>query len=268
MSGGSRGIGLAILVECARRGANSVLLAKTAEEDPRLPGTVHTAVREIEAVGGSAVAFVGDVREDEDIQGAVDLAVSEFGGVDIVINNASALNITGTEELSPKRYDLMQDVNSRGTFMLTRTALPWLKKSDDAQVLTLSPPLNLNPHWLGRFPAYMLSKYGMTLLTLGFAAELRDVGIRANCLWPQSTVATAAVKNLLADETDSHRARSPQIMADAAVGVLTDPDRPTGQTIIDVDAVTRLGIEDLSRYGGGADPELDFFVDAAETAGD
>jgi citronellol/citronellal dehydrogenase len=261
MSGGSRGIGLAILLATARAGANAVLLAKTDQPDPRLPGTVHTAVEEIEAAGGRAVAVVGDVREEADVQRAVSTAVEHFGGVDVVVNNASALNLAGTLELTPKRYDLMQQINAKGTFLLTRAALPHLFESDDPQIVTLGPPINLAPEWLGKFPSYALSKYSMTLLTLGFAAEFADRGVRANCLWPQTTISTAAVQNLLGGEAASRRARTPEIMGDAAVALLTDPRRPTGEVVLDVDALRRAGITDLSRYGDSDDLELDFFVD-------
>jgi citronellol/citronellal dehydrogenase len=261
MSGGSRGIGLAILLAAAKAGANAVLLAKTDRPDPRLPGTVHTAVEEIEAAGGRAVAVVGDVREEDDVQRAVSSAVEHFGGVDVVVNNASALNLTGTLELTPKRYDLMQQINAKGTFQLTRAALPHLLESQDPQILTLGPPINLRPEWLGRFPSYALSKYGMTLLTLGFAAEFADRGVRANCLWPQTTISTAAVQNLLGGEEASRRARSPEIMGDAAVALLTDPQRPSGEVVLDVEALRRAGITDLSPYGDSDDLELDFFVD-------
>jgi citronellol/citronellal dehydrogenase len=261
MSGGSRGIGLAILLAAAREGANAVLLAKTDEPDPRLPGTVHTAVAEIEAAGGAAVAVVGDVRVEEDVERAVATAVERFGGVDVVVNNASALNLAGTLDLTPKRYDLMQQINSRGTFLLSRAALPHLARSADGQIVTLSPPINLAPHWLGKFPAYALSKMGMTLLTLGFAAEFAEQGVRANCLWPQTTIATAAVVNLLGGADAATRARTPEIMGDAAVALLTDAERPSGRIFLDVEALARAGVTDLTPYGGTDDPELDFFVD-------
>ena len=260
MSGGSRGIGLAILLAAARSGASAVLLAKTGQPHPRLPGTVHTAVEEITAAGGKAVAVVGDVRAEEDVERAVATAVRNFGGIDIVINNASVLNLTGTADLTTKQFDLIQQVNSRATFLLTRAALPHLRNSADAQVLTLSPPINLAPHWLGKFPSYMMSKYGMTLLTLGFAAELADLGVRANCLWPQTTIATSAVINLLG-ESEAARSRTPDIMADAAITLLTDPAKPTGRALIDVDVLAAAGVTDLSGYGGTDHPELDFFVD-------
>ena len=261
MSGGSRGIGLAILLAAAKAGANAVLLAKTDRPDPRLPGTVHTAVAEVEEAGGRAVAVVGDVREEDDVQRAVSSAVEHFGGVDVVVNNASALNLTGTLELTPKRYDLMQQINAKGTFQLTRAALPHLLESQDPQILTLGPPINLKPEWLGKFPSYALSKYGMTLLTLGFAAEFADRGVRANCLWPQTMISTAAVANLLGGEEASRRARSPEIVGDAAVALLTDPQRPSGEVVLDVEALRRAGITDLSPYGDSDDLELDFFVD-------
>lgn len=266
MSGGSRGIGLAILLAAARRGANSVILAKTDQPDPRLPGTVHTAVAEIEQAGGRAVAVVGDVRVEQDVDRAVATAVSTFGGVDIVVNNASALNMSGTADVTPKRYDLMQSINSRGTYLLTRAALDHLKASDDAQVLTLSPPINLDPKWLGEFPPYMLSKYGMSLLTLGWAHEFAGDGIRANCLWPRTTIATAAVVNLLGGDDAGRRARTPEIMADAAVAVLTDPARPTGQTFIDDEVLAAHGVTDLAPYGASEHNDIDFFIEGTDPA--
>ena len=177
VSGGSRGIGLAIALGAAEQGANVVLLAKTSEPHPKLPGTVHTAVADVEAAGGKGVAVVGDVRKEEDVQRAVDAAVDHFGGVDIVINNASAIATEPTEELAAKKFDLMMDINVRGTFLLTKAALPHLRKSPNAHVITLAPPLNMSPHWLGAHPSYTLSKYGMTLLSLGWAAEYADSGI-------------------------------------------------------------------------------------------
>lgn len=263
MSGGSRGIGLAILVEAARAGANAVILAKTDQPDPRLPGTVRTAVEAIEEAGGSAVAVVGDVRVEADVERAVAVAVDRFGGVDICVNNASAISLLGTDDVSVKRFDLMQSVNSRGTFLLTRACLPHLKVSGHAHVLTLSPPINLAPRWLGAHPAYTISKYGMTLLTLGWAVEYADFGIAANCLWPQTTIATAAVVNVLGGEDLAARSRSPQIMADAAVAVLSRaPAEQTGRTLVDAEVLADAGVSDLGVYGGGEHPELDIFVDA------
>jgi citronellol/citronellal dehydrogenase len=264
MSGGSRGIGLAILVAAARHGANAVLLAKTDKPDPRLPGTVHTAVAEIEAAGGKAVAVVGDVREEHDVDRAVATAVAHFGGVDICVNNAGAIDKSGTADLSVKRFDLMQQVNVRGAFLLTRACLPYLRQSDHAHVLSLSPPLNLAPNWLGRFPAYTASKYAMTLLTLGWAAEFAADGIAADCLWPQTRIATAVIKNLMGGDEALAGARDPAIMADAAVRLLAEPPSAgTGRTLLDAEVLAASGVTDLSQYGGGAHPTLDLYVDPA-----
>ncbi|EHI11833.1 SDR family oxidoreductase [Mycolicibacterium thermoresistibile] len=266
ISGASRGIGLAIAVGAARRGANVVLLAKTAEPHPKLAGTVHTAVAEIEAAGGKAVPVVGDVRREEDVQRAVDTAVEHFGGVDICVNNASAIATEPTEQLSAKKFDLMQQINIRGTFLLTRACLPHLRKSAAGHVLTISPPLNMNPHWLGAHPSYTLSKYGMTLLSLGWAneytAERGGAHIGFSCLWPQTYIATAAVTNLADGQDLVKRSRSPEIMADAAVEILSRPPAEVnGNCYIDADVLTAAGITDLTRYGGGDDPIIDIFVD-------
>jgi citronellol/citronellal dehydrogenase len=262
VSGGSRGIGLAIALGAAKHGANVVLLAKTAEPHPKLPGTVHTAVADVEAAGGKGVAVVGDVRKEEDVQRAVDAAVEHFGGIDIVINNASAIATEPTEELSAKKFDLMMDINVRGTFLLTKAALPHLRKSANAHVVTLAPPLNMNPHWLGAHPTYTLSKYGMTLLSLGWAAEYADAGVGFSCLWPETYIATAAVTNLADGDKMAARSRSPEIMADAAVEILSRPPADVnGKCFIDSAVLAETGLTDLSRYGGGDDPILDIFVD-------
>lgn len=263
VSGGSRGIGLAIALGAARRGANVVLLAKTAEPHPKLPGTVHTAVAEVEAAGGKGVAVVGDVRKEEDVARAVETAVEHFGGVDIVINNASAISTDPTESLSAKKFDLMMDINIRGTFLLTKAALPHLRKSTNGQVLTLAPPMNMNPYWLGAHPSYTLSKYGMTLLSLGWAAEYADTGIGFSCLWPETYIATAAVTNLADGDKMASQSRSPEIMADAAVEILSRPAAEVnGQTFVDSEVLTASGVTDLSRYGGGDNPIIDIFIDA------
>lgn len=262
VSGGSRGIGLAIALGAAQQGANVVLLAKTAEPHPKLPGTVYTAVADVEAVGAKAVAVVGDVRKEEDVQRAIDAAVQTFGGVDIVINNASAIATEPTEQLAAKKFDLMMDINVRGTFLLTKAALPHLRKSGNAHVITLAPPLNLNPYWLGAHPTYTVSKYGMTLLSLGWAQEYADAGIGFSCLWPETYIATSAVTNLAGGDNLASSARSPQIMADAAVQILTGPAKDAnGQTYIDADVLRAAGVTDLSHYGGGDDPIWDIFVD-------
>lgn len=264
MSGGSRGIGLAILTQAARLGANAVILAKTDQPNPRLPGTIHTAVEAIEQAGGSAVGVIGDVRNAEDVQRAADRAVAEFGGVDICVNNASAMTQTGSIDLPTKKLDLMLQINVRGTALLTQACLPHLKRSPNPHILTLSPPLNLAQHWMGRFPAYTMSKYAMTLLTLGWAAEFVEEGISANCLWPQTRIATAVVKNLLGGEEAVRKSRDPQIMADAAASIVTRPRGSlTGQTLIDADVLRDAGVTDLSPYGG-TDLTLDLYVDPAE----
>jgi citronellol/citronellal dehydrogenase len=271
ISGASRGIGLAIALAAARRGANVVLLAKTAEPHPKLPGTVHTAVAEIEAAGGKAVAVVGDVRNEDDVARTVDTAVERFGGVDIAVNNASAIATEPTEQLAAKKFDLMMDINVRGTFLLTKAALPHLKQSaartrgaetGRAHVLTLAPPINMNPHWLGAHPVYTLSKYGMTLLSLGWAAEHADTGIGFSCLWPETYIATSAVANLADGDTLAARSRDPQIMGDAAVEIFSRaPAAVNGRCFIDSGVLAEAGHTDLSRYGGGDDPILDIFVD-------
>jgi citronellol/citronellal dehydrogenase len=262
ISGASRGIGLAIAIGAARQGANVVLLAKTAEPHPKLPGTVHTAVAEIEAAGGKGVAVVGDVRKEEDVQRAVDTAVEHFGGVDICVNNASAIATEPTEQLAAKKFDLMMDINVRGTFLLTKACLPHLRKSASAHVLTLAPPLNMTPYWLGAHPSYTLSKYGMTLLSLGWAAEYADAGIGFACPWPETYIATAAVTNLAGGDELAARSRNPEIMGDAAVEIFSRPAAEVnGQCYIDSAVLADAGATDLSRYGGGDDPILDIFVD-------
>ncbi|KXP02541.1 SDR family oxidoreductase [Tsukamurella tyrosinosolvens] len=264
MSGGSRGIGLAVAVALAERGANVVLLAKTDDPDPRLPGTIHTAVAEIDAAAGrkgAAVGVVGDLRSDDNIARLVSTAVERFGGIDVCVNNASVLSTTPTAEITMNRYDLTQQVNTRGTFALTKACLPHLERAEEGRVVTLSPPLNLSPDWLGRYPAYMLGKYGMSLLTMGFAAEFADLGIAANCLWPETTIATAAVQNLLGGDEATAHARSPQIMADAAAVLLAQPLSVTGRCFLDAELVRGAGVADLRPYGGAEPIDYDLFVD-------
>ena len=261
MSGGSRGIGLAIARRLAREGANVTILAKTDTPHPRLEGTVHTAVEEIRAAGGGALGVVGDVRDDDAIARAVEGAVAEFGGIDVVVNNASVIDLAPSEVLPTKRYDLMQDVNVRGTFMLTRAAVPHLRRSDRAHVLSLSPPVNLDPKWLGAFPGYMVAKYGMTLATLGFAHEYAGDRIAANTLWPRTTIQTAAVANVLGGAELMRRSRTPDIYADAAALVLArDPGSLTGQTLIVEDVLAEAGVRDLARYSPGV-PEDELYPD-------
>ena len=262
MSGGSRGIGLAIALAAARQGANVILLAKTDVPDPRLPGTIHTAAAEIEAAGGKALAVVGDVRDEASTLRAVEQGVERFGGIDIVVNNASAIDLSGTADLTAKKFDLMQQIQMRGTFLLTKAALPHLRESKNAHILSLSPPLNMAPHWLGAHPGYTLAKYGMSLLTLSWAEEFREVGIGAYTLWPETMIATAAVQNILGGDEGMHRARTPEIMADSAAILLAKPAAEvSGRSYIDVDVLREAGITDLSPYGGGPDVVLDLFVD-------
>ncbi|MET1059552.1 MAG: NAD(P)-dependent oxidoreductase [Nocardioides sp.] len=268
MSGGSRGIGLAIAKRAARDGANVVLLAKTAEPHPKLEGTVHTAAAEIEEAGGQALAVVGDVRNDGDVADAVAAAVDRFGGIDIVVNNASALDLGSTRDISMKKYDLMQDINARGTFLLSKTALPHLEQSDHAHILTLSPPLDLRPKWAGTYLAYTMAKYGMSLVTLGLAEELRGAGIAANSLWPRTTIATAAIANLLGGDEAIAGSRTPEIMSDAAYAVLVrDPRTCTGNFFLDDEVLAEEGVTDLSAYravAGDGPLMADLFLDPPE----
>ncbi|HEX3337230.1 MAG TPA: NAD(P)-dependent oxidoreductase [Jatrophihabitans sp.] len=259
MSGGSRGIGLAIAVRAARDGANVTLIAKTDEPDPRLPGTIHTAAEEIQAAGGAALPIVGDIRDEESVATAVARTVDTFGGIDIVVNNASAINLSNIGDLPAKRYDLMLDINARGTFVLTSLALPHLAQAVNAHVLTLSPPLNLDRKWLAAHAPYTVSKYAMTMLTLGVAESRRTDGIAANCLWPRTLIATAAVQNLVGGDQAMAAARRPEIMADAAHAILVRPaGECTGNTFVDDDVLRATGVTDFSgyRYGPGSDDDL------------
>jgi citronellol/citronellal dehydrogenase len=265
VSGGSRGIGLAIATRAARDGANVALIAKTGEPHPKLEGTVHTAAAEIEAAGGLALPIVGDIRDDASVEEAVARTVEAFGGIDICVNNASAINLAGTEAMDMKRYDLMQDINTRGTYLVTKACIPHLRGAPNAHVLTMSPPISLQPRWLGPHVAYTIAKYGMSLCTLGFAEELRADGIAANALWPRTLVATAAVQNLLGGDQAMARSRRPEIVADAAHAVFTRDSRTcTGNLFLVEDVLAEEDVTDLSAYSyGGSDAELqaDLFVD-------
>ncbi len=264
MSGGSRGIGLAIAKKIAADGANVAILAKTDQPHPKLPGTIHTAAAEIEEAGGNALAVVGDVRNEESVANAVAQTVEKFGGIDIVVNNASAINLAPMFDLEPKRLDLMIDIEIRGTFLLTRASLPHLRESDHAHVLTLSPPLSTDPKWLKGHSAYTVAKYGMTMLTLGVAQDEASHGIAANCLWPRTLIATAAVQNLLGGDAAMSAARTPDIYADAAYEIVKrDPAECTGNTYIDDEVLAEAGITDLDKYVGDPNGELalDLFVD-------
>ena len=249
MSGGSRGIGLAIALRAARDGANIALLAKTDTPHPKLEGTVHSAAEQIRAAGGNALPIVGDVRNDDDVIEAVLKTQGEFGGIDVVVNNASVIDLSRSMDLPAKKYDLMQDVNVRGTFMLSRTAAPVLADAENPHILSLSPPLNLDPKWLGAHTGYTLAKYGMTMVTLGMASEFARLGIAANTLWPRTTIATAAVQFALGGDTMMKVSRTPEIYADAAYEVLLQPSREyTGQTLIVEEVLEAAGITDFSGY--------------------
>lgn len=258
MSGGSRGIGLAIALRAARDGANVALIAKTDKPDPRLPGTIHTAAAEIEAAGGKALPIVGDIREDGQVEAAVARTVETFGGVDIVVNNASAINLATIGDLPAKRYDLMLDINARGTFLLSSLCLPHLVQAANPHVLTLSPPLSLDRRWLRHAP-YTVSKYAMTMLTLGIAESYAEQGVAANCLWPRTTIATAAIQNILGGEAAMAVSRRPEIVADAAREVLIKPAKEyTGQCLIDDEVLRAAGVTDFApyRYEGVAEEQL------------
>jgi citronellol/citronellal dehydrogenase len=249
MSGGSRGIGLAIALRAARDGANIALLAKTDSPHPKLEGTVHSAAEQIRAAGGQALPIVGDVRNDDDVTEAVLKTEGEFGGIDIVLNNASVIDLSRSLDLSAKKYDLMQDVNVRGTFMLSRAAVPILKDSANPHILSLSPPLNLSPKWLGAHTGYTMAKYGMTMATLGMAAEFAKLGIAANTLWPATTIATAAVQFALGGDAMMKVSRTPEVYADAAYEVFLKPAGDyTGQTLIVEDVLREAGVTDFSGY--------------------
>ncbi|MGY4711514.1 SDR family oxidoreductase [Mycolicibacterium sp. CBM1] len=249
ITGGSRGIGLAIAIRAAQDGANIAFVAKTDVPDPRLPGTVHTAAAAIEEAGGRALPIVGDIRDEDVVAEAVAKAYKHFGGIDIVVNNASAIALSGFGDLSMKRYDLIQSINARGTFAVISAALPHLLESPHAHVLTLSPPLNPDPRWLAEYAPYTISKYGMTMLTLGLAEQYRSHPLSANCLWPKTLIGTAAVQNIVAADGGLQSSRRPEIMADAAALVLGQaPGAATGQTLIDEDLLRASGVSDFGRY--------------------
>ena len=263
MSGGSRGIGLAIALRAARDGANIALMAKTDAPHPKLEGTVHSAAEQIRAAGGQALPIVGDVRNDDDITEAVLKTQGEFGGIDIVVNNASVIDLSGSLDLAAKTYDLMQDVNVRGTFMLSRAALPILKDAENPHILSLSPPLNTTPRWLGAHTAYSMAKFGMTMATLGLAAEFAKDGVAANTLWPETTIATAAVQFALGGDRMMKVSRTPEVYADAAYEVMLQPAREyTGQTLIVEDVLRAAGVTDFSGYAAIAGtPDSALFPD-------
>lgn len=264
ITGGSRGIGKAIALRLAREGAHIVIGAKTTEPHPKLEGTIYTAAEEIEAAGGKCLPLQLDIRDDQAIQKAVEQAAQHFGGIDILINNASAINLSPTEALEPKRYDLMHSINVRGTFMMSRACIPYLKKSTNAHILNLSPPINLNPKWLGQHLAYTMSKYGMSMVALGLADELKKYKIGVNALWPQTTIATAAVQNLLGGDFLIQKSRTPDIVADAAYLILSrEATSCTGNFFIDEEVLKEEGITDFGKYAVNPSESLmkDIFLD-------
>ena len=263
ITGATRGIGLAIAKRAAADGANIAVIGKTDRPDPRLPGTIHTAVEEINRAGGRAIACLCDIRFEEQIRAAVDTTVATFGGIDILVNNASAIHLSGTLATPLKRYDLMHAVNVRGTFLCSQACLPHLLNAVNPHILNISPPLNLEPQWLAPHLAYTMAKYGMSLCVLGMAEEFQDQGVAVNALWPKTVIATAAVQNLLGGETVIQRARQPEIMADAAYEIVTRRSRAcTGNFFIDEEVLRAAGVTNFDSYSVSPAAELiqDFFL--------
>ncbi len=249
ITGASRGIGLAIGLRAARDGANIVIAAKTAQPHPKLQGTIFTAADEIRAAGGNALPLEVDIRFEDQVQEAFQKAAEAFGGLDILVNNASAINLSGTQSLDMKRYDLMHGVNTRGTFLCSKHAIPYLKKAENPHVLNISPPLNFEARWFAPHVAYSMAKFGMSLCVLGMAEEFRSDGIAFNALWPRTTIATAAIENLLGGDRVVRLSRKPAIMADAAYVVLNRPSREfTGNFFIDDEVLAGQGVTDLRPY--------------------
>jgi citronellol/citronellal dehydrogenase len=264
ITGASRGIGKAIALKLAKEGVNIIIAAKSVEENPKLGGTIFSAAKEIEDAGGKAFPVQCDIRFEDQIQAAIDKAVAQFGGIDIVINNASAISLTTTEQTESKRFDLMHDINVRGTFFVTKACIPHLKKSANAHILTLSPPINLDPKWLAGHVAYTITKFSMSMMAIGWAAELKQYRIASNALWPRTTIDTAAVRNLLGGEVLAKMSRTTDILADAAFYILNKPSADcTGNCFIDEDVMAKEGITDLSHYNvvPGATLYRDLYVD-------
>jgi len=267
ITGGSRGIGLAIALRAARDGANVAIAAKTAEPHPKLPGTIHSAAAEIEAAGGKALPLLVDVRDEDAVKQAVEKTAARFGGIDVCVNNASAINLSPSETIDMKRFDLIQSINMRGAFVASRACIPYLRNSANPHILTLSPPLKMRADWFARHLPYTLSKYGMSMVMLGLSSELADDGIACNCLWPRTTIATAAVEFALGGEVMLRKSRRPEIMADAAYAMLTKPSRTyTGKFMIDDDVLAAEGVTDFAAYRYDPTQALlaDIFVDPTE----
>ena len=263
VSGASRGIGLAIAKRAAQDGANIILAAKTAEPHPKLPGTIYTAADEIIEAGGKALPVVCDIRDEENVRNAVNKGAEEFGGIDICINNVSAIQLTGTLQTDMKRYDLMNQINARGTFLVSKVCLPHLIKSDNPHILNLSPPLDMDPKWFGPHVAYTIAKFGMSLCVLGMAEEFKEEGVAVNALWPRTAIATAAIKNALGGDEVMNISRTPEIMGDAAYVILTKNSKEfTGNFCIDDNLLAENGVTDFSQYAEVPFDQLapDFFV--------
>lgn len=263
ITGASRGIGLAIGLRAAKDGANVVIAAKTSEPHPKLPGTIYTAAEEIEAAGGKALPLVVDVRDEEAVKGAIEKTVETFGGLDIVVNNASAISLTPTSITDMKRFDLMHQINTRGTFMVSKYAIPHLEKAENPHILMLSPPLDMQEKWFAPHVAYSLAKYGMSICVLGLAGELRPKGIAVNALWPRTTIATSAVRNMLGGDEIVQASRTPQILADAAYAIFQKPSRSfSGHFLIDDVFLSGEGVKDFEKYRVDPSKSLipDFFV--------
>ena len=263
ITGASRGIGLAIALRAARDGANIVVAAKTEVPHPKLPGTIYTAAEEIERAGGTALPLVVDIRSEDVVRKAVEQTMERFGGIDILVNNASAIYLAGTLETPMKRFDLMHQVNVRGTYLCSQVCIPHLKNAGNPHILNLSPPLNMETRWFAPHVAYTMAKYGMSMCVLGMAEELKPAGIAVNALWPRTTIATAAVQNLLGGDEIMRRSRKPDIVADAAHWILTqDSVSTSGNFFVDEDVLARAGVTDLDHYAVDPGAELipDFFL--------
>jgi citronellol/citronellal dehydrogenase len=263
ITGATRGIGKAIALRLAREGANIIIAAKSVEENTKLGGTIFSAAKEVEAAGGKALAVQCDIRFEEQIQRAIEKGVEKFGGIDILVNNASAISLTSTEQTIPKRFDPMHDINVRGTFLVTKACIPFLKKSVNPHILTLSPPLNPDPKWFDKHVAYTITKYSMSMMTIGWAKEFQKDRIAANGLWPRTTIDTAAVRNILGGEMLAKMSRTPDILADAAYYILRQPSPEcTGNLFIDEQVLAKEGITDLGKYSvvPGATLYNDLFV--------
>lgn len=263
ITGASRGIGKAIALRAAQDGANIAIVAKTKEPHPKLPGTVYSSVEDIESAGGNAIPCIADIRFEDQIQAAIDATLDNFGGIDILVNNASAINLSPTLEIEMKRYDLMFSVNVRGTFLCSKLCIPFLKKAENPHILNLSPPLNMDPKWFKNNVVYTMAKYGMSMCVLGMAEEFKNDGIAVNALWPRTSIATAAVRNLLGGKSAVRHSRKPEIVADAAYFILTKPSKEcTGNFFIDEEILKEHGITDLDKYAEDSSVELynDFFL--------